>query len=117
MTRHVLVANAQLPSRSEHLSHAHLDVAPAPHAPPHAAQAERVQLIQPMAASAAMLARTLVCYVLVDPSTAHAFCSAYDMGPWPLLPHIHSLSAPALQVGCPGPTSCRQLPGLCPCIR
>ena len=69
-------------------------------AKPHlAAQAEQVHLIQPMEASVATLDSTLVCYVLVDASTAHAFCSSYDMGPWPLLPNISSLSPSALQVG------------------
>lgn len=34
------------------------------------------------------LRETLVCFVLVDPSSAHAFCSRYDFGPWPLLPGI-----------------------------
>ena len=29
--------------------------------------------------------RTLVCFVLVDGSGSHAFCSSYDLGPWPLL--------------------------------
>ena len=69
-------------------------------AKPHlAAQAEQVHLIQPMEASVATLDRTLVCYVLVDATTAHAFCSSYDMGPWPLLPNVSSLSPSALQVG------------------
>ena len=40
-----------------------------------------------------------MCYVLVDSLAGHAFCSRYDMGPWPLLPAISSLSASALQVG------------------
>lgn len=29
--------------------------------------------------------RTLRCYVLLDPHGQHAFCSRYDIGPWPLL--------------------------------
>ena len=29
--------------------------------------------------------RTLVCFVLTDGDGKHAFCSRYDLGPWPLL--------------------------------
>lgn len=40
---------------------------------------------------------TLVCYVLVDPASSHAFCSSYDFGPWPLLPSVTSLPKDCLQ--------------------
>ncbi|KAG2425649.1 hypothetical protein HXX76_013494 [Chlamydomonas incerta] len=34
---------------------------------------------------------TLICFVLVDPDSRHAFCSRYDFGPWPLLDGISEL--------------------------
>ncbi|KAG2453003.1 hypothetical protein HYH02_002339 [Chlamydomonas schloesseri] len=34
---------------------------------------------------------TLICFVLVDPASRHAFCSRYDFGPWPLLDGISAL--------------------------
>ncbi|PNW78680.1 hypothetical protein CHLRE_09g387050v5 [Chlamydomonas reinhardtii] len=34
---------------------------------------------------------TLICFVLVDPQSRHAFCSRYDFGPWPLLDGISEL--------------------------
>ena len=37
--------------------------------------------------------RTLVCFVLVDGSGSHAFCSSYDLGPWPLLAEKYKLGA------------------------
>ena len=45
------------------------------------------------------LARTLLCFVLVDAgSGAHAFCSAYDFGPWPLLCGVNALPPAVHQV-------------------
>lgn len=42
---------------------------------------------------------TLLCFVLVDAgSGAHAFCSAYDFGPWPLLRGVSSLPPAVHQV-------------------
>lgn len=34
---------------------------------------------------------TLICFVLVDAASRHAFCSRYDFGPWPLLQGIRTL--------------------------
>lgn len=42
--------------------------------------------------------QTLVCFVLVDPNSKHAFCSRYDFGPWPLLGTMSRLPEPALKV-------------------
>ncbi len=42
---------------------------------------------------------TLICFVLVDPHSRHAFCSRYDFGPWPLLQGIGGLRPEATQVG------------------
>ena len=61
------------------------------------AQAEGVSRIESL--DGQPLASTLMCFVLVDPAAAHAFCSAYDLGPHPLLPGIDGLSPDALQVG------------------
>jgi sugar/nucleoside kinase (ribokinase family) len=47
------------------------------------------------AAAEAAARQTLLCFVLVDPSGGHAFCSAYDFGPWPLL--MGALEASAAQ--------------------
>lgn len=44
------------------------------------------------------LNKTLVCFVLVDPNSKHAFCSRYDHGPWPLLQGISQLPPNALQM-------------------
>jgi sugar/nucleoside kinase (ribokinase family) len=44
-------------------------------------------------ARAAAAAQTLLCFVLVDPAGGHAFCSAYDFGPWPLLADALEASA------------------------
>ncbi len=57
--------------------------------------------LEPLAPEAfsAELARTLLCFVLVDAAGAHAFCSAYDFGPWPLLPGVNALPQPVLEVG------------------
>ena len=47
---------------------------------------------------AAELRDTLLCFVLVGPGSAHAFCSRYDFGPWPLLPGVAALPPAVLQV-------------------
>jgi hypothetical protein len=56
--------------------------------------------VHPMGTELTASARdaTLVCFVLVDPSSQHAFCSSYDFGPWPLLPSITSLAQGSSQV-------------------
>ncbi|KAK9830908.1 hypothetical protein WJX81_003466 [Elliptochloris bilobata] len=41
---------------------------------------------------------TLLCFVLIGPASAHAFCSRYDFGPWPLLPGVTALPHAVLQV-------------------
>jgi len=38
------------------------------------------------------LAETLVCFVLSDGAGAHAFCSRYDLGPWPLMRDVSEVS-------------------------
>lgn len=44
------------------------------------------------------LDQTLICFVLVDPNSQHAFCSRYDFGPWPLLQGIDGLPPAATAV-------------------
>jgi hypothetical protein len=64
-------------------------------------QEEGVHPVQPLAPVAfnQELKETLLCFVLVDAVTsAHAFCSRYDFGPWPLLPGIDSLPRDVLEV-------------------
>lgn len=63
-------------------------------------QAEGITRVEPLAPGAfeKELQHTLLCFVLVDQSAAHAFCSRYDFGPWPLLPGVESLTPSALQV-------------------
>jgi hypothetical protein len=63
-------------------------------------QEEGIHSIEPIATAAAAdrLKDTLLCFVLVDPSSAHAFCSSYDFGPWPLLAGVESLPPAAMQV-------------------
>ncbi len=41
---------------------------------------------------------TLLCFVLVAPPSQHAFCSAYDFGPWPLLRGVDALRPRVLEV-------------------
>ena len=55
---------------------------------------------------AAKLRATLLCFVLVGPGSAHAFCSAYDFGPWPLLPGVASLPPAVLQARTPASLLC-----------
>ena len=55
------------------------------------AQAEGIQYVRQLvtAGSSQPLLNTLLCFVLVVRRTgAHAFCSAYDFGPWPLLSDV-----------------------------
>lgn len=70
---------------------------------PCCAQREGVKHFQPLAPTAfnEALRETLLCFVLVDPSSAHAFCSRYDFGPWPLLPGVDSLPAGVHKVSLP----------------
>lgn len=58
-------------------------------------QAEGVRQFQPLAPTAfnKQLRETLLCFVLIDSLSAHAFCSRYDFGPWPLLPGVDCLPA------------------------
>ena len=53
------------------------------------------------ASFAAELHDTLLCFVLVGPASAQAFCSRYDFGPWPLLPGVAALPPAVLQVNFP----------------
>jgi sugar/nucleoside kinase (ribokinase family) len=41
---------------------------------------------------ASALAETLICFVLSDGSGGHAFCSRYDLGPWPLMRDVSDVS-------------------------
>ena len=44
------------------------------------------------------LRETLLVFTFVAPGGKHAFCSRYDLGPWPLLKGIETLSDGAHQV-------------------
>jgi len=44
------------------------------------------------------LAETLICFVLSDGAGAHAFCSRYDLGPWPLMRDVSDVSNEAREV-------------------
>ena len=58
----------------------------------------RFQPLAPKAFDEA-LKETLLCFVLVnDATSAHAFCSRYDFGPWPLLPGVDRLPEEVHQV-------------------
>ena len=64
-------------------------------------QSERifpVQKIAPASIGGTSLDQTLLCFVLVDPSSQHAFCSRYDFGPWPLLEGVETLPPHVMQV-------------------
>jgi hypothetical protein len=64
-------------------------------------QAEKifpVQKIAPASIRGSNLDQTLLCFVLVDPSSQHAFCSRYDFGPWPLLEGVEMLPPHVMQV-------------------
>jgi len=43
-------------------------------------------------------ADTLICFVLSDGAGAHAFCSRYDLGPWPLMRDVSEVSNEAREV-------------------
>lgn len=65
------------------------------------AQEEGVARFQPLVPKAfdEALKETLLCFVLLDDRTsAHAFCSRYDFGPWPLLPGVDRLPESVHQV-------------------
>ena len=47
-----------------------------------------------------LLDSTLLCFVLVDPISQHAFCSRYDFGPWPLLEGVTELPPSCVKVCC-----------------
>ena len=44
-----------------------------------------------VARAAAAAARTLLCLVFTDGKGGHAFCSRYDLGPWPLLADVQDV--------------------------
>ena len=48
------------------------------------------RLVSPDAAASAgrNMTQTLLCFVLTDGAGGHAFCSRYDLGPWPLLAEV-----------------------------
>lgn len=58
-------------------------------------QSEGIAHFEPLAPAAfnEQLRETLLCFVLMGPAAAHAFCSRYDFGPWPLLPGVDRLPA------------------------
>ena len=58
-------------------------------------QSEGIAHFEPLAPAAfnEQLRETLLCFVLMGPAAAHAFCSRYDFGPWPLLPGVDCLPA------------------------
>ncbi|GAX80599.1 hypothetical protein CEUSTIGMA_g8034.t1 [Chlamydomonas eustigma] len=61
-------------------------------------QAEHIALNQGVAPDMDGRAnKTLICFVLVDPNSNHAFCSRYDFGPWPLLEGITSIPEHSLE--------------------
>jgi hypothetical protein len=87
--------------RSAHLAHGQQPTPqPLTVGPRAAPQEERVTTIERIATGnlTAPLDQTLLCFVLVDPNSQHAFCSRYDFGPWPLLGGINSLPPAALEV-------------------
>ena len=55
------------------------------------------RLVSPEAAAQAgrSMAQTLLCFVLTDGNGGHAFCSRYDLGPWPLLADVREVDAAA----------------------
>lgn len=57
-----------------------------------------MRTIEALSPAAAAEFATLLCFVLVAPASAHAFCSAYDFGPWPLLAGVASLQPRVLEV-------------------
>ena len=68
-------------------------------------QSEGIAHFEPLAPTAfnEQLRETLLCFVLMGPAAAHAFCSRYDFGPWPLLPGVDCLPADVHTVGSADP--------------
>jgi hypothetical protein len=62
-------------------------------------QEEGVHTIEALSPEAAREFATLLCFVLVSPGGGHAFTSAYDFGPWPLLAGVKDLQPHVLEVG------------------
>lgn len=50
-----------------------------------------------MAKAAEEMMKTLLCFVFTDGKGEHAFCSRYDLGPWPLLADVHSVDDAAVR--------------------
>jgi|AntAceMinimDraft_1070359.scaffolds.fasta_scaffold04385_3 sugar/nucleoside kinase (ribokinase family) len=48
-----------------------------------------------VAKAAKTMMQTLLCFVITDGAGGHAFCSRYDLGPWPLLADVHDVDAAA----------------------
>ena len=61
-------------------------------------QEEGVNTIEALSPEAARKFATLLCFVLVSPAGGHAFTSAYDFGPWPLLAGVADLQPRVLEV-------------------
>lgn len=59
---------------------------------------EGIETLPPLTYEAAAEFATLLCFVLVDPQSRHAFTSRYDFGPWPLLDGVTTLRPDVLQV-------------------
>ena len=49
------------------------------------------ELVAEAAAKHARMDKTLTCHVLRDGEGGHAFCSRYDLGPWPLLSEVRGV--------------------------
>jgi hypothetical protein len=62
-------------------------------------QEEGIDTIEALSSKAARKFATLLCFVLVSPAGGHAFTSAYDFGPWPLLAGVADLQPCVLKVG------------------
>jgi hypothetical protein len=60
-------------------------------------QEEGVNTIEALSPAAAREFATLLCFVLVSPAGGHAFTSAYDFGPWPLLAGVAELQPRVLE--------------------
>ena len=61
-------------------------------------QEEGIDTIEALSPEAAQKFATLLCFVLVSPAGGHAFTSAYDFGPWPLLAGVVDLQPRVLEV-------------------
>ena len=49
------------------------------------------ELVADAARANARMDKTLTCHVLSDGEGGHAFCSRYDLGPWPLLSEVRGV--------------------------